>query len=221
MRYLYSELSSLIDANRRCMADSVSPANAPERSQHWRDMADKHELTIERLVRDFMPSGSGFDAGTKLDLDASHAEKLVFTTGYHHMDESGGYDGWTEHVVTVTPSLTSGFNLRVSGRNRNDIKDYMHKSFAHALRSDCEFATWQYVFDCEIKAVWDSDGCRIDAWRAYVATKESRARGVTYCALDASGVVCGTNTQEFKTADDAGNAIVGWFKTNREQAVKL
>ena len=94
-RYLESELASLIDANKR-------------------DMADTHEATIKRLVKDFMPSGSGFDAGTKLDLDLSHAERLVFTTSYHHMNDGGYYDGWTEHTVTVTP----GFN----GSNIKDIR---------------------------------------------------------------------------------------------------
>ena len=220
-RYLYSELSGLIDANKRRLKDSVSPANTPERSQHWRDMADTHETTIERLVKDFMPSGSGFDSGTKLDLDASHADKLVFTTSYHHMDESGSYDGWTEHTVTVTPSLAHAFNIRISGRNRSDIKDYIHQAFSDALRDDCEFSIWQYTFDCEVKPVWDAAGCRIDAWLAYVATKESRARGVTYQALDTESVVLGTASREFKSMSDAGNAIVKWLKENREQAVAV
>ena len=45
------------------------------------------------------------------------------------------YDGWTEHTVTVTPSF-SGFNMRISGRNRNDIKDHMHETFYSALHTE-------------------------------------------------------------------------------------
>ena len=219
-RYLYSELSTLIDARKRCLADSISPANTPERSAHWCDMADEHETKIEKLVRDLMPSGSGFDSGTKLDIDASHAEKLVFTTSYHHMNDGGYYSGWTEHVVTVTPGF-AGLHIRVSGRDRADIKEYICEVFDQALCSDCEFETWQYVFDCEIKPIWDASGCKLDAWRASVATQESRARGVTYCALDTEGILCGPASHEFRTSALARAAVVAWLKANREQAVKL
>jgi hypothetical protein len=52
------------------------------------------------------------------------------------MNDSGYYDGWTEHVVTVTPSFIGGFNIRVSGRNRNDIKGYIAESFHHILKME-------------------------------------------------------------------------------------
>lgn len=52
-----------------------------------------------------MPSGSGFDAGTRLDEDKTNDSRLVFTTAFHHMDEHGTYAGWTEHTVTVRASL--------------------------------------------------------------------------------------------------------------------
>jgi hypothetical protein len=81
-RYLYSELASLIQARKNCIAS---------RNEEWEA---KHEATILSLVKDNLPSGSGFDSGTKIDLDASHGERLVFFTDFHHMDESGFYDGW-------------------------------------------------------------------------------------------------------------------------------
>jgi hypothetical protein len=118
-RYLYSELSSLIQARLNCLS-----ATANESQRQW---ADKHEERIERLVKDFMPSGSGFNSGTKIDLDSSHAGKLVFDTSFHHMTENGYYDGWTDHTVTVTPSF-QGFDIRVSGRDRNDIKEVINDS---------------------------------------------------------------------------------------------
>ena len=126
-RYLYSELAMLIQARRNC-AESV---NGTPSLQDW---FEKHSDRIEALVREHMPSGSGFDSGTTLDLDASHAERLVFNTAFHHM-EDGYYAGWTQHTVTVTPSF-HGFNLRVSGRNRNDIKDYIGSMFHEALHTE-------------------------------------------------------------------------------------
>lgn len=123
-RYLYSELASKVCAMRNC---------EKTRNAEWRD---KHEDSILELVEDHMPSGSGFDNGTYFDFDTSHAEKLVFTTSYHHMNEHGYYDGWTEHTVTITPSFIGGFNIRVSGRNRNDIKSYIGEVFANALQTE-------------------------------------------------------------------------------------
>jgi hypothetical protein len=123
-RYLYSELSSLVQARKNCIATGNS---------EW---LTKHTESIDNLVKNCLPSGSGFDNGTRLDLDASHGYKLVFNTSFHHMDGNGFYSGWTEHTVTVTPSLSSDFHLRISGRNANDIKEYMHECFSFALSKD-------------------------------------------------------------------------------------
>ncbi len=143
-RYLYSELAQAVQARRNCL-DTMArlnpnavTASVPmhENEYHMKaEWRDRWEDRIESLVREFMPSGAGFDNGTKLDLDASHSEKLVFTTAYHHMNEGGFYNGWTEHTVTVTPSFT-GFNLRISGRNRNEIKEYILEQFMYSLMAD-------------------------------------------------------------------------------------
>lgn len=134
-RYLYSELASAVQARRTNINDlatidrGITLPRSRDLCVEWRD---RWESTIESLVRDHMPSGSGFDSGTTLDMDASHAEKLVFHTSFHHMHDGGYYDGWTEHTITVTPSF-QGINLRVGGRNRNNIKDYIHETFSFAL----------------------------------------------------------------------------------------
>jgi hypothetical protein len=124
-RYLYSELASTVDAMHTC-------ERKPEQFGDW---ATKHAERISALVHEHMPGGSGFDRGTQMDLEQSHAEKLVFTTSFHHMNDGGYYDGWTEHTIVVTPSF-SGFNLRISGRNRNDIKEYIHDAFSMALQTE-------------------------------------------------------------------------------------
>lgn len=129
-RYLYSELASTVDAMHTC-------EQKPEQYGEW---AHKHEETISKLVHERMPSGSGFDCGTQMDCSQSHAEKLVFTTSFHHMNDAGYYDGWTEHTIVVTPSF-SGFNLRISGRNRNNIKDYIHDVFSQALKTELPVVT--------------------------------------------------------------------------------
>lgn len=100
---------------------------------------EKHTQVI-RALQDELPSGSGFDSGTKVDLDRSSADKLVLTTAFHHMNENGMYDGWTEHDVIVTPSLAFGFDLRITGRDRNDIKECMHEMFQAALSAEIDNA---------------------------------------------------------------------------------
>lgn len=120
---LYQRLASALCAMRNCIASNNS---------EW---LGKHEDTLLYLVKNHMPSGSGVDSGTKFDVDAClrNPERLVFTFGYHHMNESGMYDGWTHHKAIVTPSLQFGFKLRITGPDRNGIKEYLHDLFSTAL----------------------------------------------------------------------------------------
>jgi hypothetical protein len=92
------------------------------------------KASIARMMESF-PSGSGFDSGTKLD-DSSTGNKLVFTTAYHHMNDGGMYDGWTEHTITAKPDLEIGFRLSITGRDRNGIKEYISDMFNEALEEN-------------------------------------------------------------------------------------
>lgn len=129
-RYLYSELASLMDAYQR----NVESGNA-----EWKD---SHEARIKALVEEHLPSDGGFDNGTRLEIGLSRPKlkgdcnKLVFHTSFHHMNDAGMYDGWTNHLVTVTPSLAHGFYLRVSGRDRNEIKGFIADAFHQALATE-------------------------------------------------------------------------------------
>lgn len=90
------------------------------------------DLLLE-IERECLPSGSGFDNGTKIDHLKSTPEKIVLITSYHHMNEGGYYNGWTEHTVTVTPSFVFQLNMKVTGRNRNEAKEYIADTFRHVL----------------------------------------------------------------------------------------
>lgn len=93
---------------------------------------------LNRLVREHLPSGSGFDNGTRLIRDVYTPAQLWFKTDFHHMSEHGYYDGWSEHTVIVTPAW-GGFDLRVTGRDRNNIKDYIAEVFHLVLRREVEY----------------------------------------------------------------------------------
>jgi hypothetical protein len=103
------------------------------RAKGMTDWENRHKETLRELVKEHMPSGSGFDNGTRLDEDRSTSEKLVFVTSYHHMNGVGYYDSWTEHTVVVKPSLAFHFDLKVTGKDRHDIKEYIAEVFHASL----------------------------------------------------------------------------------------
>jgi hypothetical protein len=126
-RPLYQAIAILVDAYQSCKAKGETDPNFAE----W---SEKHQAAIGDLVRAHMPSGSGFDSGTSIDLQSSTPEKLRFVTAFHHHTESG-YAGWTEHMVTVRPSLRHGFEVTVSGRDRDGIKEHVANVFDDALHT--------------------------------------------------------------------------------------
>lgn len=119
-------IASTLDAYLRCKET---------KNNEWKY---KHETTLHTLCRLHLPRGSGFDAGTSIDLFVSKPGRLVFHTSFHHMDEHGGYDGWTDHTVVVKPSLVHVCDLRVTGRDRNDIKQYIGETVYAALMEEIE-----------------------------------------------------------------------------------
>lgn len=90
---LVKQISQTIKARENCIK-----SNNP-----W---ADKHEEILNQL-NDLLPSGSGIDNGTKLDIEASKPDRLAFNFSYHHMNELerdiDSYDGMnTQKWESVT-----------------------------------------------------------------------------------------------------------------------
>lgn len=112
----------------------VGFADEAARAAHIEWARDIHESRIAQIMGE-LPAGAGFDNGITL-ADASTPSRLIFETAFHHMDDSGMYAGWSEHRVTVTPSLVWGIEMRIGGRDRNGIKDYIAESFRDALQRE-------------------------------------------------------------------------------------
>ena len=119
------KLSEIFATQHNAMQNCQTIGNIKWRDKHWN--------SIECFIFEHMPSGSGVDNGTTFDYEKSTQEKLIFNLSYHHMDQYGNYSGWTEHTITVRPSLVGAFKLSISGRNRNDIKDYLNDIYTRAL----------------------------------------------------------------------------------------
>ena len=132
---VYQKLANLVHA----VANTINSGN-----KQWQD---RHEDAIARIMQT-APRGSGIDCGTKFDIDnqitilkdfkVKPRETLAFFVEFHHMDGNGMYDGWTQHTITVHPSLLFGFTMTISGRDRNQIKDYLSEVYHHWLTSEWE-----------------------------------------------------------------------------------
>lgn len=125
---LYQHFATALNALSNCIATG---------NTEWQS---RHESSLEEMADSFMPSGSGIDCGTKMDVDESlrNPTRLVFTFSYHHINDSGMYDGWTEHKLIVSPDLQSGFNMKITGRDRNSVKEYLYDVFHSALTQAVE-----------------------------------------------------------------------------------
>lgn len=122
-RPLYALFASLLDARENCRKSG---------NNEW---LDRHTDRLHELEKEYLPHGSGIDAQCFVDLAESRPNRLVIPFDFHHMDENGYYDGWTSHTAVVTPSLANQIDIRITGRDRNQIKDYLHEVFYNALHA--------------------------------------------------------------------------------------
>jgi hypothetical protein len=105
---LYQEINNLLNAIANCEVSSNDTCY-----QRHNDRLD--------MLETMLPSGSGFDSGTKIDRDKSKPDKkIVLTTSYHHMNDVGMYDGWSDHEIVITPAF-HGVDIKITGRDRNNL----------------------------------------------------------------------------------------------------
>lgn len=120
---LITELAQRVSASKNC---------AQIGNNTWEV---KHDNAIEQLI-EILPHGSGIDGTTELSFDESKEDKIVITSSFHHMNDVGMYDGWTDFKLVIRPSLIHGFTLKVIGsfpRKYSDTRDYLAEIFSHAL----------------------------------------------------------------------------------------
>ena len=97
---------------------------------------EKHLDTLKHIAEEYLPHGSGFNNGVEIDIETSRKDRVVLRTAFHHMDENGTYERWTDHLVIIVPSLMFDFNLKITGQDYKNIKDYMQEIFGCALLED-------------------------------------------------------------------------------------
>lgn len=127
IRPIYVELAARISAMANCLKEG---------NEHW---YGNHGLVIDEIMKTG-PTGSGVDTGLQLMYDKSKTDHLVIAFGYHHMSETGFYEGWTDHELVITPSLHLDYLLRITGQDRNNIKEYLNDIFSAWLSATVEIS---------------------------------------------------------------------------------
>ena len=120
---VYQELSMLTDARNRCKKDG----------NEWQF---KHEEKIQDIIDEYLPYGSGIDCSYGIDFDNSKKDKLIILPSFHVMDEHGGYDHWSDIKITITPSLSSNYNIKmrfIPFKDKMLLEDYLTDTFIDAL----------------------------------------------------------------------------------------
>jgi hypothetical protein len=125
---LYQEIATALAARENCLQSG---------NQDWLENWERKLKAIETYC---LPSGSGFDSGEKLDLEASKPDRIIINGSYHVMNKNGFYDGYADYQIIITPSFVHGFELRLIGSSKwprrkayDGLKDYITETYAEVL----------------------------------------------------------------------------------------
>lgn len=161
---LYSKFSRTAQALRNIL-DRPSFKSSPDSivqeglGENW---VSNHRDTIQKLLAK-LPSGSGFDTGTKYDEDheanATPASGFTLFADFHAMNSNGMYVGWFTYEIRVRPAF-DGIDLDVNAQpdfigeeparddldpetTEDDLRvfpdlDYVHEVFSEALKQPVE-----------------------------------------------------------------------------------
>ena len=99
---------------------------------------------MEDLVKNYLPSGSGFDGDISID-EKSTDEKIIIHVEYHHMDINGFYDGWSTFKVIITASMAYNYCMQVKGES------VVRKYFYHVGFDDFVISVFRDCLDKEME----------------------------------------------------------------------
>lgn len=101
------------------------------------DWQQKHRETIEDIISNHFPSGSGLNSLTHFSFTRSKVNKLVVYTSYHAMNDNGYYDKYIDFTLTIKPSLQFGFDLSIVGNfgKYQDVKEYLYDLYSETLET--------------------------------------------------------------------------------------
>lgn len=121
---VYQRIAQLVHAIQTC-------------NEEWSAIS---ESKLEDLLYQYLPHGSGFDHGVEIDLDKSRENKIFLYAPFGHLNSDGYYCGTSDHIITITPSLRDGFDLKISNPDRAKSLDmeYFYETFYYCLNCELE-----------------------------------------------------------------------------------
>jgi hypothetical protein len=98
---LYKLLAAAVSARQNCI----------ESGNHlWHRQWNKRVRQMLKLL----PHGSGFNVHPSIMFRQwRDGGRLVICASYQHMDDHGGYIGWSSHDIEIVPDLVFNFDLSV------------------------------------------------------------------------------------------------------------
>lgn len=104
---IISKLSGSIGAYHRCIESG---------NEEWES---KHLDAIQDIQKNRLPSGSGIDSGTVVNVEESTENKITMNVSFHHMNDCGMYVGWVDYKLVITPTF-SGIDIDISSDVGNE-----------------------------------------------------------------------------------------------------
>lgn len=135
---LAQALAGVLDQKRgieRCLASEEMNAGLRD---HWQGILDTVGVRLEQLEQ-LLPSGSGFNAGTRI-VHGALRRVVLFSSSYQYMNAEGYYDGWLTFNVRVVPDW-EGILITVSKTDGDpehweEVSEYIGDMFHGCLTQE-------------------------------------------------------------------------------------
>ena len=104
-------------------------------------------------LQELLPIGNGIEAVCVIPLKSTK-KRIVIDTYYWHLNYS--YE-WTIYQVVITPSFEGEINIRITGKNVDNVKEYLQDIFREALMKEYEVFKkgWDVKDSSEIESELD------------------------------------------------------------------
>ncbi len=99
----------------------------------------------DESLEQLLPSGSGFDAGSKViwHFKKTNTKRITIESAYHFLNDGGYYVGWAHFEIIVLADMITGFTLSLRSKGAwpqkyIQTKEYILDVFNDALERDVE-----------------------------------------------------------------------------------
>ena len=96
----------------------------------------KHSESIESILKNNLPTGSGIDAGHT--IEKYYNNKIIIHSSFHSIDENGFYDKWIDYKIIIKPDLLHNLDLTITGKfkDKQYIKEYLYNEYEYFLNKE-------------------------------------------------------------------------------------